>query len=48
MRWRLKLSEYDNKIVYKPGQTNNADTVSRIQLNFHETESVINNPGDVD
>lgn len=48
MRWRLKLEEYDYTIIYKSGKQNtNADALSRIQLNAIETESILNNPGDI-
>lgn len=47
VRWRLKLEEFDYQIIYKKGRQNcNADALSRIQLNIHENESIINNPGD--
>lgn len=33
MRWRLKLEEYDYKVIYKPGAYNtNADALSRIPI----------------
>lgn len=36
VRWRLKLEEYDYKIVYKKGLLNgNADALSRIELNIN-------------
>lgn len=36
-RWRLRLEEYDYKIIYKKGKYNtNADALSRIQINTHE------------
>lgn len=48
IRWRLKLEEYDYTIIYKSGKQNtNADTLSRIPLNALETESILNNPGDI-
>ena len=48
VRWRLKLEEFDYTIIYKSGRQNtNADALSRIQLNALETESIINNPGDI-
>lgn len=48
IRWRLKLEEYDFEIIYKNGKQNtNADALSRIQLNNNETDSIVNNPGDV-
>lgn len=48
MRWRLKLEEFDYEIIYKKGKQNtNADALSRIQLNTLDTQSVINNPGDI-
>lgn len=38
LRWRLKLEEYDYKIIYKEGSLNtNADGLSRIELNMNET-----------
>lgn len=49
VRWRLKLEEYDYEIVYKKGKQNqNADALSRIQINALESESIFNNPGDID
>lgn len=49
VRWRLKLEEYDYEICYKKGSLNsNADALSRIKLNALETQSIINNPGDID
>lgn len=49
IRWRLKLEEYDYTIIYKSGKQNtNADSLSRISLNALETESILNNPGDID
>lgn len=48
MRWRLKLEEYDYEIIYKKGKHNlNADALSRIRLNAVETQSILNNPGDI-
>jgi hypothetical protein len=41
MRWRLMLSEFDYEVVYGPGSINNADALSRIQINYNE--SVITN-----
>nr|CAH7733080.1 unnamed protein product [Callosobruchus chinensis] len=39
MRWRLKLEQYDYEIVYKKGSLNkNADFLSRIEVNVHDTE----------
>lgn len=43
-RWRLRLSEYDFDVCYKPGKINcNADALSRIELNNEETSSVLVN-----
>ncbi|XP_020294887.1 uncharacterized protein LOC109860298 [Pseudomyrmex gracilis] len=40
MRWRLKLEEFDYKIVYKSGKINtNADALSRIPVNVIESEN---------
>lgn len=48
VRWRLKLEEYEYEIIYKKGKHNtNADCLSRIELNTLETESTINNPGEI-
>lgn len=49
-RWRLRLEEFDFKIVYKKGKYNtNADCLSRIQLNaIEDADSITNNPGDID
>lgn len=42
IRWRLRLEEYDYKIVYKKGKCNkNADALSRIELNTNELENYI-------
>lgn len=49
IRWRLRLEEFDYKIIYKKGKLNsNADALSRIQINALENESIINNPGEID
>ena len=49
IRWRLKLEEYDYEIIYKKGKLNtNADALSRINLNAIETDSILNQPGDID
>ncbi|CAF0985152.1 unnamed protein product [Brachionus calyciflorus] len=38
-RWRLKLAEYNFKIIYKKGKTHsNADPLSRIEHQSHEKE----------
>jgi len=35
IRWRLKLTEYEDEVVYKAGQINaNADALSRTQQRF--------------
>src|SRR5699024_8084703 len=48
VRWRLKLEEYDYEIIYKKGKQNsNADSLSRVQLNMLENESVVNHPGEI-
>lgn len=37
VRWRLKLEEFDYKIIYKKGASNtNADALSRVELNINE------------
>jgi hypothetical protein len=50
VRWRLKLEEFDYKIIYKKGKQNtNADALSRTEINAIEnddTSSVIANVGD--
>lgn len=44
VRWRLKLQEYQYKIVYKPGITNqNADALSRIQVNLVRLDELTSN-----
>lgn len=44
-RWRLKLSEYNFTVVYKPGKSNtNADALSRIQINSDDINSLAVNP----
>jgi len=51
VRWRLKLEEFDYQIQYKRGKQNQAaDALSRnpVDLNALETESICNNPGDID
>lgn len=43
-RWRLKLSEYDFKVIYKQGKSNtNADALSRIEVNNEVTASIVVN-----
>lgn len=43
-RWKLKLSEYNFDIVYKPGKHNlNADTLSRVEIHNEEISSMIVN-----
>ncbi|KAL6421531.1 hypothetical protein ACFW04_014290 [Cataglyphis niger] len=42
LRWRLKLAEYDYKVVYKAGKTNvNADALSRNPINLEEFDCKI-------
>lgn len=44
MRWRLKLEEYDYKIIYRKGKDNKvADALSRIEIHPIETQSMIAN-----
>jgi len=46
MRWKIKLQEFDYKIIHKKGKANtNADALSRIELNTldNETSSMIAN-----
>ena len=38
MRWRLKLEEFEYKIVYKSGKINtNANALSRISVNANDS-----------
>ena len=40
LRWRIKLEEFDYKILYKKGTLNtNADALSRIEINTKETNT---------
>lgn len=42
-RWRLRLEEFDYKIIYQKGKTNtNADCLSRVEIQQNETEEVTN------
>ena len=45
MRWRMKLEEYDYTIEYKKGSNNNADALSRIEINpiDIDNQSIANN-----
>ena len=36
-RWRLRLQEYDFKVVYRPGKGNLADSLSRLPKETHST-----------
>lgn len=48
IRWRLKLEEYQYDIVYKKGKINtNADALSRIEINFNESDRATNNDSDI-
>lgn len=48
-RWRLRLEEYDYKIVYKKGKYNtNADTLSRIKINAYEINETEKTAGEND
>ncbi|KAG5862546.1 hypothetical protein JTB14_025218 [Gonioctena quinquepunctata] len=41
VRWRLKLGEFDYKVVYKKGKANtNADALSRVEINTKEAFSL--------
>lgn len=41
VRWRLRLEEFDYKIVYKKGSLNtNADALSQIELNTNEMSEI--------
>jgi hypothetical protein len=42
MRWRLMLSEFDYDVVYRSGSINNADALSRIQID-NNNEALVNN-----
>lgn len=50
IRWRLKLEEYDYEIDYKKGKNNNADALSRIEINpiDIDSESMANNLDEVE
>lgn len=43
----LKLEEFHYAIKYKPGKNDIADPISRINLNTLETQSNLNNPGNI-
>lgn len=46
-RWKLKLSEYNYKVVYKKGKANtNADALSRVEIYNEESPSLIVNISD--
>lgn len=48
-RWRLKLAEYDYKVVYKKGRQNtNADALSRAKIFHNSIESLVVNLDDND
>ena len=43
LRWRIRLEEFDFKIIYKKGKLNtNADALSRIELHTKETDGFKN------
>lgn len=44
-RWPLKLSEYNNTVIYKKGNINtNADDLSRVVLHNEEISPIVVNP----
>jgi transposase InsO family protein len=46
-RWRLRLSEYNFTVIYKPGKSNvNADALSRIEINNEDVSSILVNPSE--
>ena len=48
VRRRLKLEEFDYKIIYKNGiQNSNSDALFQIQINAIKSESVINHTGGI-
>lgn len=47
--WKLKLEEYDYKIIYKKvKQYRNANALTKIKINALENESLVVNIGDLD
>lgn len=53
LRWRLKLAEYDYKVIYKAGKMNiNADALSRnpapvFPINSDSSNEILYDPGNL-
>lgn len=40
LRWRIKLEEFDYRIIYRRGKLNNADPLSRVEIHTKDIQSI--------